>query len=215
MIFPRRSAHAFTLLEAIIAVMILALTSLGIFRFVQSTIRAVAYSVADTEQQIAVERLVALLQEEFYSLPARGQTNIQGESVKLNGTDFDTLEWRSRGGVGLMTTAASGEYRVKLRIQPIEKTSNQYEIGLWRRPALLETAGGLVAGGSDRDATWVPLLQKVTALRIRYWDSRLGQLLDSWRDPSVKPSFIVVSITQEGDEFPYEAVLRVPISAVQ
>jgi hypothetical protein len=198
-----------------IAVLVLSLTSLGIFRFVQSTIRAISYSVEDTERQLAAERLVALMQEEFYSIPVRGQTNIQGEAVKLNGVDFDSLEWRSRGGAGLMTTAASGEYRVKLRIQPVEKFSNKYEIGLWRRPALLDTAEGLVAGGSDKDATWVPLLQNVASMRIRYWDQRLGQLIDSWRDPAVRPAFVILSITQVGEETPYEAVLRIPVSAVQ
>lgn len=211
---PSRQS-GFTLLEVMLAVAIMALTTLGIFRFVQSTVRAVSESVVDTEEHLAIERLVALVQEQLYSLPARGQTNIQGESIKLNGTDFDSIEWRSRGGPGLMTTAATGEYRVKLRIQPIEKNSNKYEIGFWRRPALLETSGGLVAGGSDKDATWVPLMQKVAALRLRYWDSRLGQLLDSWRDPSVRPSFVIMSVTLEGEVTPYEAVLRIPISAVQ
>ena len=109
--------RGFTLLEVIIAVMVLALTSLGIFRFVQSNLRAVSYSVEDTEQQLSVERLVGLVQEEFFNLPARGQATLLGESLKLNGTDFDSIEWRSRGGPGLMTTAASGEYQVKLRIQ--------------------------------------------------------------------------------------------------
>jgi prepilin-type N-terminal cleavage/methylation domain-containing protein len=210
-----RARGGFTLLEVMLAVAIIGFTTVGIFRFVQSTVRAVAVSVEDTEEQLRVDRLVALVQEEFYSLPARGQTNIQGESIKLNGADFDSIEWRSRGGPGLMTTAVSGEYRVKLRIQPVEKNSTKYEIGYWRRPALLETDGGLVAGGSDKDATWVPLLQRVSAMRIRYWDSRLGQLLDSWRDPTARPAFVILSITREGDDVPYEAVLRIPVSAVQ
>ena len=210
-----RGGSGFTLIEVMLAVLIMALTTFGIFRFVLATQKAVAASVSDTEEQLAIERLVALVQEQLYSLPARGQTNIQGESIKLGGADFDSIEWRSRGGPGLMTTAATGEYRVKLRIQPIEKNSNKYEIGFWRRPALLDTDGGLVAGGSDRDATWVPLLQRVSAMRLRYWDARLGQLLDSWRDPTVRPSFIIMSITREGDDTPYEAVLRIPISAVQ
>jgi len=205
----------FTFIEVMLAVAIMALTTLGIFRFVQSTVRAVSGSVDDTEEQLAVDRLVALVQEEFYDLPVRGQTNISGESLKLNGADFDSIEWRSRGGPGLMTTAATGEYRVKLRIQPVEKNSNKYEIGLWRRPALIETSTGLVDGGTDNDATWVPLMQHVAAMRLRYWDSRLGQLLDSWRDPTVKPAFVIMSITLEGEAVPYEAVLRIPVSAVQ
>ena len=166
----------------------------------------------DTEEQLAIERLVALVQEEMYDLPFRGQLTLQGEGLRLNGVDFDSIEWRSRGGPGLMTTAATGEYRVKLRIQPVEPASRKYEIGLWRRPALLDTADGLVAGGSDKDATWVPLLPKVTALRLRFWDERLGQLLDNWRDPAVRPAFVIMSITREGEETPYEAVLRIPSS---
>ena len=207
--------QGFTLLEVIIAVMVLALTSLGIFRFVQSNIRAIKYSVDDTEQQLAVERLVGLVQEEFFNLPARGQATLLGESLKLNGTDFDSIEWRSRGGPGLMTTAASGEYQVKLRIQPVEKNSDKYEIGLWRRPALLDTELGLVAGGSDKDATWVPLLQNVKALRLRYWDQRLGQPLDTWRDPAVRPAFVIMSITPADEDVPFEAVLRIPSAQVR
>jgi len=200
----------FTLLEVIVAVAILGMTSIGIFRFVQSNMRAIAYSVEDTEQQLAVERLVTLVQDEMFNLPPRTQSTVTGESIKLNGNDFDTMEWRSRGGAGLMTTAAGGEYRVKLRIQPVEKKPDKYEIGFWRRQALLDTAGGLVAGGSDKDATWVPLLQNVTALRLRYWDQRLGQLLDSWRDPAARPAFVIMSVTREGEDSPYEAVLRIP-----
>jgi hypothetical protein len=179
---------------------------------VQSTLGALSASVDDTEEQLAIERLVALVQEQLYELPYRGQLTLQGEGLKLRGMDYDSMEWRSRGGPGLMTTAARGEYRVKLRIQPVEKNSDKEEIGFWRRPALLDTEAGLVAGGSDKDATWVPLLQNVTALRLRYWDERLGQLLDNWRDPAVRPSFVIISITREGDQAPYEAVLRVPSS---
>ena len=96
-----RRRKGFTLIEVMLAVAILSLTTLGIFLFVQSTLRAVASSVEDTEEQLAMERLVALVQEQLYSLPVRGQTNIQGESIKLNGADFDSIEWRSRGGPGL------------------------------------------------------------------------------------------------------------------
>ncbi|MEQ1851361.1 MAG: prepilin-type N-terminal cleavage/methylation domain-containing protein, partial [Chthoniobacteraceae bacterium] len=111
--FPRgdrqkRGRGGFTLLEVMIATLILSLTAVGMFRFVQSTIRAVSYSVEDTEEQLSVDRLAALVQEELHALPFRGQLTLQGEGVKLNGTDFDSMEWRSRGGPGLMTTAASG-----------------------------------------------------------------------------------------------------------
>ncbi len=206
---------AFTLLEVAIAVMIIGLTSMGIFRFVQSTLRAIAFSVEDTESQLEVERLVALVQEELYSLPARGQATLLGEPLKTGGINFDSMEWRSRGGSGLLTTAASGEYRVKVRIQPLKDNESKYEIGFWRRPALLDTAGGLVQGGSDKDATWVPLIKNAKSLTLRYWDARLGQMIDSWRDQGSRPTFVMIGVEREGDEFPYEAWLTVPSAQTQ
>lgn len=211
--FHRRAA--FTLLEVALAVMIIGLTSMGIFRFVQSTLRAISYSVEDTESQLEVERLVALVQEELYSLPARGQATLLGEPLKTGGINFDSMEWRSRGGSGLLTTAASGEYRVKVRIQPLKDNESKYEIGFWRRPALLDTAGGLVQGGSDKDATWVPLIKNAKSLTLRYWDARLGQMIDSWRDQGSRPTFVMIGVEREGDEFPYEAWLTVPSAQTQ
>jgi prepilin-type N-terminal cleavage/methylation domain-containing protein len=207
--------RGFTLLEVVLAVMILGMTSIGIFKFVQSNLRAIKYSVEDADEVLSVERLVALVQEELYDLPIRGNNgSLTGIALASQGRDFDTLEWPSRGGPGLMTTAATGEFRVRLMMKP-NADSSGYEIGFRRQPVLLDSAGGLVQGGSEKDASWVPLLTHTNGLRIRYWDARLGQLIDSWRDPSARPSFVVLSILKEGETFPYEAVLTVPAALTQ
>jgi prepilin-type N-terminal cleavage/methylation domain-containing protein len=213
---PRRRSAGFTMLEVIIAVMILGMTAIGIFNFVRSNLQAIRYSVEDVEETLSIERLVAMVQEELYAIPARGgSATLLGEGLRTNNMDFDSMEWPSRGGPGLMTTAATGEFRVKLMMKPLETNSRKYEIGLRRRPVLLDSAGGLVQGGSDKDATWVPLLADTISLRIRYWDPRLGQQLDSWRDQAARPSFIVLSILKEGETAPYEAVLTVPAALTQ
>jgi prepilin-type N-terminal cleavage/methylation domain-containing protein len=212
----RSSARrGFTLLEVVLAVMILGMTALAIHQFVRGTLRALSYSVEDTEEQLAVERLVQLVQEGLYGISPRGQATLLGDNLKLNNRNLDSMEWRSRGGAGLMTTAATGEYRVQLRIMPLKNQSSKYEIGLWRRPALLDTAGGLVAGGSDKDADWVPLLQNVDGMMIRYWDARLNQPVDKWVDQAARPSFVMLSIWRGGDPMPYEAVLTVPAALSQ
>jgi hypothetical protein len=171
--------------------------------------------VQDTEDQLALERLVSLVQEGLYGISPRGSSTLLGENLKLNGRNLDKMEWRSRGGAGLMTTAATGEYRVQLRIMPLKNDSSKFEIGLWRRPALLDTAGGLIAGGSDKDADWVPLLQDVDGMMIRYWDGRLNQPIDKWVDQAARPSFVKLSIWRLGDPVPYEACLMVPAALTQ
>lgn len=211
----RNRRRGFTLLEVMVAVMILALTGVAIFRFVRGTLQALSVSVQDTEEQLALERMVALVQEALYGLSPRGTANLKGENLKLDNRNMDKVEWRSRGGPGLMTTAASGEYQVQLRIMPLKENTKKFEIGLWRRPALLDTETGLIPGGSDKDADWVPLLPDVNGLMIRYFDSRLGQLVDKWADPSARPSYVLLSIWRVGDTVPYEAVLTVPAALTQ
>jgi prepilin-type N-terminal cleavage/methylation domain-containing protein len=220
--FPRISSKSpaarrgFTLLEVVLAVMILGFTAIGIFKFVQSNLRAIQYSVEDAEEVISVERLVALVQEELYAIPARGGNNsLLSADLRSNQMDFDSLEWLSKGGPGLMTTAATGQFRVTLMMKPVEGNTRKYEVGLRRRPVLLDSAGGLVQAGSDKDSTWVPLLSNTAGLRVRMWDPRLGQFVAGWRDPAARPSFIVLSILKEGETAPYEAVLTVPAAMTQ
>ena len=47
-----RGGSGFTLIEVMLAVLIMALTTFGIFRFVLATQKAVAASVSDTEEQL-------------------------------------------------------------------------------------------------------------------------------------------------------------------
>ena len=105
--FHRRSG--FTLLEVILAVIILSSIAFSIFKIVQSNLHAIQSSVQDTEEQLDVERLASLVQEELCSIVPKSQSSLLGEGLKLGGTNLDSIEWRSRGGPGLMTTAASGE----------------------------------------------------------------------------------------------------------
>lgn len=210
------SKRGFTLLEVMLAVLILGLVAIGIFRFVQGTLQAIRYSVEDAEESLSVERTVALIQEEMYALPTKGNTGfIVGTELRNQNRDFDTLEWQSKGGPGLMTTAATGQYRVTLMMKPVTATSREYEIGLRRRPVTVDSAGGLVQGGSDKDATWIPLLPKTDGLRIRFWDKNMNQFVAGWNNQAARPVFLVLSILKEGETVPYEAVLTIPAAMAE
>ena len=214
---PSRRRLGFTLLEVVLAVMILSLTTICMFRFVRANLEAIKNSTEEAEDQLAVERMVALIQEELYNLPIRNApSSLIGEDLTTNQKDFDSMEWSSRGGPGLLTTAAIGDYKTRLMMRPVEgaKTA-MYEIGLRRRPVALDAVGGIVQLGADKDTTWVPLLPRTIGLRIRYWDPRLGQLYPSWREPASRPMYVVLSILREGETVPYEAVLTVPAALTQ
>lgn len=203
------------MLEVMCAVMILVIMVLGVYQFVRSNLKAISESERSTREDIATERFFAYVQEQINSISPRTYESLLSESLKLNGVWLDSLVWKSRAGLGLLTRAAPGEYRVKLRIQPVEKNSNDYEIGLWRRPITLENASASIAGGSDKDATWVPLLRNVSALRFEFFDIRINQWVGEWKDPDARPTLIKVHLWQKDAKFPMSSVFMVPASQTQ
>lgn len=214
---PVLARRGFTMIEVMAAVIILVITTLGVYKFVESNIRAIGMSQRNSLKKIALEHFFNYVQEQLYDLPSRGQATLLGQELKLNNAWLDTMEWRSRGGLGLLTKAATGEYQVKLTIKPVTKTSSDYEIGLSRRPALVEENGKLrdVGALNDKDASWVPMLQNVTGMKFRYFDARVDQWLKEWKDQDARPTLVEVSVWSVGEDIPATAVLTVPAAQTQ
>lgn len=199
-----------TILEVVIAVVILSMISIAVFQFVRSNLKAISISTKDVNERLAVERLVELVQEEFYNIPARGQATLTSKAVKVGGRDVDFVEWRSKGGPGLMTTAAKGEYLVRLRIKPVQRDSSKYEIGIEREMVMQETALGLVAGSGTSKPDWVTLIPDAQSLKCRFFDPALNTEVEGWSDAARRPSYMRLSIMREGDVVPFEAVIANP-----
>lgn len=199
-----------TLLEVVLAVAVLSMISLAVFSFVKSNVSAIKATSLDIDDEIARERLVEMVQEEFYNLPASGQSNLISKAIKVSGRDLDSVEWRSKGGPGLLTTAAKGEYLARLRIKPLKDNPSKYEIGVERELVMQETALGLVAGAGTSKPDWIVLIPHATSMRCRFFDPRLNTEVENWLDPSMRPSFMRLSIMREGDILPMEAVVGIP-----
>src|SRR5215831_21365962 len=97
----RRPYHgAFTLLEIMLAVAILGMMSMAIFRFVQSNMTALQFSAATAANDAQYDGLRDLLTTEWQSLnPTRAK--IMGEPFKLNDRERDEIRWNSGAGPGL------------------------------------------------------------------------------------------------------------------
>ena len=199
-----------TILEVVLAVAILSMISVTVFQFVRSNIQAISISSEEINNQLAVERMTEMVQEEFFSFPGRGQSTLLSKAVRLSGRDVDSVEWRSKGGPGLMTTAAKGEYIARLRIKPLKDNAAKYEIGIEREIAMQETALGLVASLGVSKPDWIPLIPNAQSLRLRFFDPRVNTEVDSWTDTASRPSYMRLSVMREGDLVPLEAVIGIP-----
>ena len=201
-----RRAAGFTLLEVILAVLIMSMLVFSVYGFVEVNLKAITFAKGLNAERQSTVALTNYLQEQLNHIAPRGQSLLLGNSHKFSEFSSDEIEWTCGPGSGVMTTSAESRYRVVLTIQPVEKGSTVQEIGLRRQSVLAEAS----------NYQWVSLLKNVVALEIRYHDPRQQtQWLEKWRDPNARPSLVRVRIWRTAEDPPYEAILTVPAANVQ
>jgi prepilin-type N-terminal cleavage/methylation domain-containing protein len=198
-IVPVNRRRGFTLLEIIIAVAILATMALSIYRFVQSNLVAIRVSSDAIASDARYDGLREVLLAQWQSL-SPGNGALLGEAYKLSDRSRDEIRWICGAGPGLMTRyAAAGDFIVSLRVQS-EKDNDRLDIGLVRKPRN-DTAL------SDVHESWVPLIDNVNSLQVRYFDSRLNTWVDRWTDAKTLPRLVKVTIGRVDVTTPWEAII--------
>jgi prepilin-type N-terminal cleavage/methylation domain-containing protein len=182
----RRDRRGFTLLEIILATAILGLMAVAIFRFVQSNIVALRLSATENMEEARYNGLLDLLTSEWQSLPT-GVGALTGDTYKFNDRPRDEIIWTCGAGPGLLTRYAPGEFIVRMRLRPLKEGSEKLQLGWFRKPRT-------DAEGENENETWVPLIDDVGGLRIRYFDTRLNAWVERWTDTGTLPRLIEVVI---------------------
>lgn len=197
-IVPAKRAfrQGFTLLEITFAVAILAMMSVAIYRFVQSNLIAVRISAEENAIDARYDGLRQLLTAQWQSLPG-GDGRLTGEPFKFDGRPRDEISWVCGAGPGLVTRYARGEFQVTMRLRPAVKDKKRMDIGLTRKPEASD------AGGE----TWIPLLENVESLQIRYFDPRLNSWIDRWTDTVTLPRLVRLVIGRSKSAAPWEVII--------
>ena len=202
----RRRGPAFTLLEVTLAVAILGMMALAIYRFVSTNLTAVRISTEINETDARYEGLANLLTAQLQDLPP-GRGALAGEPYKFSGRSRDEMTWVCSAGPGLLTRYATGEFSVTLRLRPIER-SDKMELGILRES---EDDDNPV----PENKSWVSLLTGVNSMEIRYFDPRLNTWVDRWTDRGTLPHLVRLTIDRAGKAVPWEAVLPLLPSPLQ
>jgi prepilin-type N-terminal cleavage/methylation domain-containing protein len=204
--FRRDSAkRAFTLLEVMIAVAILALIAAAIFQFVRTNLVAIAASQQSVASEQELSGFISFIQTQLEDLPMRQQGALLGSPNKIRGQPADEMQWLCRAGQGVLTSAGTNEYRVTLTLQPSTKSGNDLEIGLRRQPTNVD----------ERNYNWLSLIKPAAGLEIRYFDDRLNAWIERWTDINLRPRLVRIRMWRTADEQPIEAVLPVPSARMQ
>src|SRR5438132_842585 len=190
--------RAFTLLEIIMAVAILATMALAIYRFVQSNIVAIRLSSEATAADAHYDGLREVLMAQWQSLPS-GKGALLGDSFKSNDRERDEVRWICSAGPGLMTRYAAGDFVVALRLQSA-KHGDDYDLGFLRKPKDDTSL-------TNVNETWVPLIENVQSLEVRYFDSRLNVWVERWNDTGALPRLVKLDIGRSDAGPPWEVII--------
>ena len=189
----------FTLLEITLAVAILGMMSLAIFRFVQSTLAALRVSSDANAAEAQYDGLRDLLTVEWQNLSPR-RAGMKGEPFKLNDRQRDEIEWNCGAGPGLLTRYATGDFTVSLRLQPENSKSNRLDLGFSRESQEDSDVG-------DQGESWVPLIKNVNTLQILYFDPRLNTWIDRWSDGTRLPRLVKLTVGRADTTMPWEVII--------
>jgi prepilin-type N-terminal cleavage/methylation domain-containing protein len=182
----RKRLCGFTLLEIVLATAILGLMAMAIFRFVQSNIIALRISATENMEEARYRGLLDLLTAQWQNLPT-GVGALAGDTYKFNDRPRDEIIWTCGAGPGLLTRYAGGEFTVRMRLQPMKGGGDKLQLGCFRKPRT-------DAEGANENETWVPLIDDVGGLRIRYFDTRLNAWVERWTDTGTLPRLIEMVI---------------------
>jgi prepilin-type N-terminal cleavage/methylation domain-containing protein len=194
-----RERCGFTLLEITLAVAIVGMMSLAIFRFVQTNLTALHVSSAVNAAEAQYDGLRDLLTAEWQSLSPR-RAGMKGQPFKLNDRQRDEISWNCGAGPGLLTRYAARDFTVALRLQPENSKSNRLDLGFLRKPQRDSNI-------ADEHESWVPLIKNVNALQILYFDPRLNTWIDRWSDGSRLPALVKLTVGRADATTPWEAII--------
>lgn len=194
----RRRRRGFTLLEIIIAVAILATMAVSIYRFVESNLSAIRISADAIAADARYDGLRELLTAQWQALPP-GKGALLGDAFKLEDRSRDEIRWICNAGPGLMTRYAAGDFVVVLRLQSA-KNRDRFNLGVSRKPI---NDSGL----SDVGESWVPLIDNVNSLEIRYFDARLNVWVEKWTDAGTLPRLVKVTVGRSDSGMAWEAII--------
>ncbi len=197
---PRiKTPKGFTLLEIMIAVTIIAFVSVGIYRFVESTLTAVTVSTEMLKENVLVSSFAGFLRQQLQHLPEDVSGALTGEPHRFNNIACDELHWIASPGSGLLTRHAEGAWNVTLTTKPVK--DGLYDIGLNRQDV-----------DGRKPVAWLKLFGGVSGFEVRYYDPQAQEWQEKWENATARPVLVRMRLWRNKSSDAYEVVIPLPLA---
>ncbi len=198
----RDSSSGYLLFEVLLAMAILTIVVVLVFRIIESTVRStldVSYLQTKEEQ---ADGLFELLRQNFVSLPqlTAFQTREHSGATELifRKAPFN-FSWSSQGpqfGTIVLSARPGADGRLSLCVlQEPEDASQSY-----------------LDGSSDAEPNWFVILPDLEQLSWRFYDGGAGKWETNWPNPAIKPELVELTFKLSGDPRVQRGVFRWPVA---
>jgi prepilin-type N-terminal cleavage/methylation domain-containing protein len=180
-----RGRAGFTLLEVVVAMVIMSILAGSLYSLVKTTIQSSVLLENSIRREQEITGFIDLCQKTFRSLPP-GAT-LEGTFREEGGAQVKalivrespkTLSWgdtASSHGISVISAKAQNNGLLSLALSH----SLEYE---------------------SKEARWLQLMSNVQQFQLKFYDPRSGSWNEEWKDPSFRPSLIEMQIKlSEGD----------------
>ena len=202
----KRRPAGFTLLEIMVGVGVLGMLLISMYQLVGTQLLALQTTRETQVESVAMQGLIRYVQGVLAGLPLKQNDVLRGVHHVYGLVPADELQWISRPGMGLLTSAAADEdYAVTLTIQPRTSTSRRQDLGIRRR----------LVTEPDSSYEWITLLPDVVALEFAYFEDTVPLWQEKWENAGTRPTLVRMKLWRREGEEPFEIVLPVPSARIK
>jgi hypothetical protein len=198
----RAGRGGYLLFEVLLALAILTIVVVLVFRIIQTTVRATLdISYLQTKEEQA-QGLVELLRQNFVTVPqvASFQTRVRDGATELifQKTPF-TFSWSKQGPqFGTVVLAARPQANGKLSFSIIQEPEDATE--------------RYVGGTPGKKPNWFVVLPDLSEATWRFYNESAGKWETAWTNPATKPALIEFTFKLSGDPRVQRGIFRWPVA---
>jgi type II secretion system protein J len=195
-------SSGYLLLEVLLAVAVLSISVVMIFRIIQTTLKATADITFLQTQQRKVDGIAQLLRRNFDSMPqtCTFQTRSNNGSLELifRSAPFN-FSWVTAGAnFGTVVMASRSQPNGRLALSVLQESG--------------DALNSYVDGGNEKKGEWFTLMDDVEQLSWRFFDGREEKWSPVWPNPSTKPNLVELTFKLAGRSHLERCVFRWPIA---